>query len=140
MVKLVKILLFRFPNFFDNFVSSDFKVFTKVINVCLFLNCRKRGLRFLIRLLMWHVIHGKSLGLTDIFLFGMDFSAAEMIAPVMSLIFWSILSLDCIMFSKLALDNNFLCLYPCLLTLFAQRPLKCACTGPIDKNGKFHSA
>ena len=23
MVKLVKILLFQFPNFFDNFVSSD---------------------------------------------------------------------------------------------------------------------
>ena len=71
---------------------------------------------------MWHVIHGKPLGLTVITLFGMDFSAAETMASVMFLIFWSILSLDCIMFSKLVLDNNFLYLYSCLLTLFAQRP------------------
>ena len=55
---------------------------------------------------MWHVIHGKSLGLTVMILFGMDFSAAETMASVMSLIFWSILSLDCIIFSKLASDNN----------------------------------
>ena len=55
---------------------------------------------------MWHVIHGNTSGLTVIILFGMDFSAAERMASVMSLIFWSILSLDCIMFSKLASDNN----------------------------------
>ena len=62
-------------------------------------------LSFLIRLLMWHVIHGKSLGLTVIIFFGMNFSAAETMASI-SLLFWSILSLDCIRFSKLASDNN----------------------------------
>ena len=62
-------------------------------------------LSFLIRLLMWHVIHGKSLGLTVIFFFGMNFSAAETMASI-SLLFWSILSLDCIRFSKSASANN----------------------------------
>ena len=85
MVKLVKLgilLLFRFPNVFDNFVSSDFIFSPKVINSSF--NC---PFAFSYQTFDVALIHGKSLGLTVIILFGMDFSAAKTMASVMSLIF-----------------------------------------------------
>ena len=55
-----------------------------------FLCCLNANFRFRISLFMYHVIHGGSVGLTEIFLFGIEISAAFMIAFDISCTFLSI--------------------------------------------------
>ena len=66
-----------------------------MINVC-FLELAKGAFTFLDHVFTWHVIQGWSEGLIVTLLLGMDLSAACIIASVMSLIFWSMLLVNCV--------------------------------------------
>ena len=72
-----------------------------MINVC-FLELAKGALTFSDHVFIWHVIQRWSEGLIVTILLGMDLSADCMIASVMSLIFWSMLLVNCFFFVDVA--------------------------------------
>ena len=70
---------------------------------------------------IWHVIQGWSKGLIVTILLGMDLSAACTIVSVISLIFWSMVLVNCV-FSWMLRSESQVCIFRSLL-VYSTRPV-----------------